>query len=204
MASIEPDNDNQDVTVCKKFIEDTCGCTLAKGSPCSATFPLEHYVTHRMQAAELTHNELDLVILGSLMSIINTGNNIKDGAHKPVKRKRTFLSFQHNGYQVCQVTYRFLFGIGKHRLKAIKAHYLSHGMTVRAHGNAGKLPHNVTSYASIRYIVQFITNFAEQHAILLPGQIPGYKRDDLKLLPSSITKKVNHSTVLQSIVPLIV
>ena len=148
MASIEPDNDNQDVTVCKKFIEDTCGCTLAKGSPCSATFPLEHYVTHPMQAAELTHNELDLEILGSLMSIINTGNNtgnnIKDGAHKPVKRKRTFLSFQHNGYQVCQVTYRFLFGIGKHRLKAIKAHYLSHGMTVRAHGNAGKLPHNVT------------------------------------------------------------
>ena len=70
-----------------------------------------------MQAAELTHNELDLVILGSLMSIINTGNNIKDGAHKPVKRKRTFLSFQHNG---CQVTYQFLFGIGKHRLKAVR------------------------------------------------------------------------------------
>ena len=60
-------------------------------------------------------------------------------------------------------------------------------MTVRAHGNAVKLPHNVTSYASIRYIVQFITNFAEQHAILLPSRIPGYKRDNLKLLPSSIT-----------------
>ena len=53
-----------------------------------------------------------------------------------------------------------------------------------------------TSYASIRYIVQFITNFPEQHGILLPGRICGYKRDDLKLLPSSITKQVNHSTVL--------
>ena len=87
MATNEPDNDNQDVTVCKKLIEDSYGCKLAKGSPCSGTFPLEHYyVTHRMQAAALTHIELDLVILCSLMSIINTGN-IKDGAHKPVKRK---------------------------------------------------------------------------------------------------------------------
>ena len=78
-------------------------------------------------------------------------------------------------------------------------------MTPRVHGNTGKLPHNVTSYASIRYIVQFITNFAEQQAVLLPHRIPGYKRDDFKLLPSSITKKVNHYiTVLQTILPLIV
>ena len=42
-------------------------------------------MTHHMQAAKLTHDELDLVIMGSLMSLINTGNNIKDGAHKPVK-----------------------------------------------------------------------------------------------------------------------
>ena len=129
--------------------------------------------------------------MGSLISVVNMGDNIKDGKHKPVKRKQTFCGFQHNGYQVCQVTYRFLFGIGKHRLKAIKAHYISNGLSVRTHGNAGKLPHNVTSYVSIRHIVQFITNFAEQHAILLPGRIPGYKRDDLKLLPSSTTKKVN-------------
>ena len=125
------------------------------------------------------------------MSVVNRNDNIKDGTHKPVKRKRTFISFHHNGHQVCQVTYRFLLGIGKHRLKALKAHYLSNGLTVCIHGNTGKLPHNVTSYAAIRYIVQFITNFAEQHAILLPGRIPGYKRDDLKILPSHTSKQVN-------------
>ena len=125
------------------------------------------------------------------MSVVNMGDNIKDGQHKPVKRKHTFCNFQHNGYQVCQVTYRFLLGIGKHRLKAIKAHLLANGLAVHTHKNTGKTPHNVTSYASIRYIVQFITNFAEQHAILLPGRIPGYKRDDLKLLPSSTSKKVS-------------
>ena len=30
---------------------------------------------------------------------------------------------------------------------------------------------------------------AEDHAILLPGRIPRYKRDDFQLLPSSITKR---------------
>ena len=125
------------------------------------------------------------------MSVVNKGDNIKDGKHKTVKRKRTFCNFQHNGDQVCQVTYRFLLGIGKHRLKAIKSHFLSNGLSLRIHGNTGRLPHNVTSYASIRYIVQFVTNFAEQHAILLPGRIPGYKRDDFKLLPSSTTKNVS-------------
>ena len=188
--SISVSNSNPDVEACKAFVTKTCGCTVAKGSPCSSLFPLDYYISHRLQATELTHNELDLVIMGSLMSVVNMGGNIKDGKHKPVKRKRTFCNFQHNGHQVCQVTYRFLLGIRKHRLKAIKAHFLSNGLSLRIHGNTGKLPHNVTSYASTRYIVQFIANFAEQHAILLPGCIPGYKRDDFKLLPSSITKKV--------------
>ena len=31
--------------------------------------------------------------------------------------------------------------------------------------------------------------YVESNAILLPGRIPGYKRDDIKLLPSSCTKR---------------
>ena len=34
-------------------------------------------------------------------------------------------------------------------------------------------------------------NHTEANAILLPGRIPGYKRDDLKLLPSDTSKKVS-------------
>jgi len=39
-------------------------------------------------------------------------------------------------------------------------------------------------------VVKFLQNFAETNAILLPGRIPGYKRDDVQLLPSSMMKKV--------------
>ena len=33
-------------------------------------------------------------------------------------------------------------------------------------------------------------NYAEQHALLLPGRVPGYSRSDIKLLPSSVSKRV--------------
>ena len=32
-------------------------------------------------------------------------------------------------------------------------------------------------------------NYAEQHSLLLPGRIPGYSRSDIKLLPSSVSKR---------------
>ena len=31
--------------------------------------------------------------MGSLMPVVNMGDNIKDGKHKPVKRKHTFCNF---------------------------------------------------------------------------------------------------------------
>lgn len=39
-------------------------------------------------------------------------------------------------------------------------------------------------------MVKFIVSYAEDNAILLPGRIPGYKRDDVQLLPSNTTKHV--------------
>ena len=38
-------------------------------------------------------------------------------------------------------------------------------------------------------VVLFLQHYAEINVIMLLGRIPGYKCDDLQLLPSSITKK---------------
>ena len=51
------------------------------------------------------------------------------------------------------------------------------------------LPHNTTKLSDIKNAVRYILQYAEDHAILLPGRIPRYKRDDFQLLPSSITKR---------------
>ena len=46
-------------------------------------------------------------------------------------------------------------------------------------------------------MVRFLISYAEQNVLLLPGRIPGYRHSDIKLLPSSISKrgiwKVYHS-----------
>ena len=38
--------------------------------------------------------------------------------------------------------------------------------------------------------LKFIVNYGEQNAILLPGHIPQFKRDDVKVLTCSDSKKV--------------
>ena len=56
------------------------------------------------------------------------------------------------------------------------------------HGNTHRIPHNAFSVEDIKKVVKYLTNHAEDNAILLPGRIPGYHRTDLKLLPSNTTK----------------
>ena len=73
---------------------------------------------------------------------------------------------------------------------AIKASYIASRLTLRVHKNSRTVPHNATSFADIQHALCFLHNYAEANAILLPGRIQRFKRDDLQLVPSSTTKKV--------------
>lgn len=187
-----------DESVCKEFIEQTCGCKRANGRPCSSLFSLDYYIERRAQACLLTRNELDLVMLGSIMSTTRI-DDVTHGRHKPVKRQRPRACYMHNGCEICKVTFGFIFGVGrKHRIDAIRNHYAEEGLTTRVHKNSKLRPHNALSFDDITKIANFLQNYSEQHAILLPGRIPAYKRDDMKLLPCSDTKKVTYISTLQS------
>ena len=177
---------------CSDFVRHTCGCKKAGGDPCSSLFSADHYVTLRAQAALLTRNELDMVILGSIMSTtLDVTHSIKDGRHKDSKRRKVSSNFMHHGHHVCKVTFAFLHGIGiNHRVLAIRKHYEENGMETRTHQNSKRLPARTLSFDDINRVVKFLQQFAEQHAILLPGRVPNHKRDDVKLLPSSNSKKV--------------
>ena len=163
-----------DYDICVEFYERTCRCKKADGRPCSSLFPLEHYVDMRGQASLMTHQELDLVLLGSLMTTIHDHDTtVARGRHKPAKRAKITSHFMHNGYHVCINTFAFLFGIGaNHRIKAMKKHYLENGMESRVHKNTKRLPSKTASYEDILALVKFLQNYAESNAILLPGRIP--------------------------------
>lgn len=56
----------------QKFVEEGCGCTHAKGNPCSTLFSQAHYSTMRSCCAEMTWDELNMTI----MSQVKAGNVI--------------------------------------------------------------------------------------------------------------------------------
>ena len=182
--------------LCKKFKQLTCGCRkVPSKKPCSELFLVEHYLELRAQSSFLTLDELDLALMGSIMCTVVRDEWVRDGRHKPVKRRRlTTMMYMHEGHEVCKKTFCFLYGIGKDRLRSVKEHYLANGLETRVHGNTKCLPHNHNSPETISNMVKFLQNYAEENAILLPGRIPGYKRDDIKLLPSSRSKNVSYKT----------
>ena len=72
--------------------------------------------------------------------------------------------------------------------KTLRSHCEENGLVPRIQGNTNRLPPNALTFGDVQKVVSYIQNYAEDHAILLPGRIPGYKRTDLQLLPSSTTK----------------
>ena len=60
----------------------------------------------------------------------------------------------------------------------------------RIHGNTGRKPPQALSRDELNRVLLFIKNYAEIHAILLPGRIPGLKDyEKVKLLPCNTSKR---------------
>ena len=183
-----------DVELCHKFLRNTCGCKKNGGKACSGLFSLDHYIALRAQASFLTRDELDLTLMGSMMSTLMT-EEVAWSRHKPTKRSRLRQQYMHNGHTICRTTFMFLYGIGKKRLHNVKDAYNQNGLEVRIHKNKKLLSHNYLSIEVINNFKRFLINYCEENAILLPGRVPGYKRDDIKLLPSSRSKRVSTNLV---------
>ena len=59
----------------------------------------------------------------------------------------------------------------------------------RIHGNSGRKPPQALSRDELNRVLSFVKNYAEIHAILLPGRIPGLKDyEKVKLLPCNTSK----------------
>ena len=81
-----------------------------------------------------------------------------------------------------------LYGLSDSRLRGLKEHYDKHGIFLRTHGNKKRLPSNTLLHLVTENLHNFLTNYVEENAIVLPGRIPGFKSDEVKVLPSCETK----------------
>ena len=68
--------DEAEEQLIQRFVQDSCKCDLGpNGSPCCTTITVEHSQSVHCQMAELTHDELDFVVMAQDL---------------------------HNGYHICQ------------------------------------------------------------------------------------------------------
>ena len=174
----------------EKYIRDGCGCDLADGG-CSTRFTADSLESYRREVSELTRVELDMALLGQLSAFTNsktlTVHSTKD-RHPATNRQRSYSLFWYGGERVCRKTFLFLHTISDKRLRNLQQSLKENGLAPRRHGNLRRLPPNTISFIDTQRVVEFLQTYAEANAILLPGRIPGYKRTDVQLLPSSTTK----------------
>ena len=155
----------------------------------SAQFSKEHIQSMRAQCLQLSCNELDMVLLGQLIASTNTSDKVvQESRHLEKERERTYSTYNHADKPVCAKTFLFLHTVGKKRLRNLSLSLRENGLTPRVHGNSRRLPKHSLSYQAIEYVVRFLLTYSKQHA-LLPGRIPGYHRSDMKLPPSSVSKR---------------
>ena len=150
--------DETEERVIQQFVNDGCKCDLGPNrSPCCTTITAEHFRSVRCQMAELTHDELDLVVMGQVMAGCFSGET---SSHRGMARGKSYTVFHHNGVRICQKTFLFLHTIGYWQYKAVKASYVSSGVVARVHGNTGKRKKLGLSFKEIEDVVQFILNYA--------------------------------------------
>ena len=177
----------------QQFAHNGCKCTKGPGNtPCCQQFREDHYREMRGQCTELSHEEKDLVIKAQLIASTNCDETTK---HESVyrhnhsqPREREYTTYRHCGLPVCRETFLFLHCLGSRAFKNIRRSCKEDGLTPRVHGNKHRLPTNALTFDETTRVVTFLQNYAEEHAIQLPGRIPGYKRTDLQLLPCHTTK----------------
>ena len=131
-----------------------------------------------------------MLIHGQLMALSNFSKGVCNNHHLFVEQQKNYSKYFHYGQQVCPFTFLFLHNIGEKRLKNLIKHFKNNGFTPRIHGNTKCLPKHALSFTTIECVVRFLVDYADQNGILLPERIPGYRKADLKLLPSSVSKRV--------------
>ena len=97
--------------------------------------------------------------------------------------------FYLHGFRICRDLFKHIHTISQDKLTALIAHYKVAGCEARVHRSKHKRPANALKFEDTRAVIDFIVNYAEANAIILPGRTPGHWKTDVKLLPTNCSKK---------------
>ena len=164
------------------------------------------YILHS-RCHELSHGELDLVILGNFEAHHRQQEFTESyKAHKKDRARgkhskaanykfRSCTKYFFADLQVCKNTFAFLHAVGEDKLDALRKHYDEHGLVPRTHGNTGKkTTGRVISSAETMDVVNFLTKLGETVAIPLPGRLPQHRDFRVMKLPSVMTRSTVYTS----------
>ncbi|KAL8584899.1 hypothetical protein ACOMHN_043536 [Nucella lapillus] len=90
---------------------------------------------------------------------------------------------------VCKEAFLFLLGISRNLLTHLSKHYQTEGLAQPSKKSGGRRSNTRSlKYQDTEAVKKFICHYAEDHAVSLPGRVPGFKWEDIRLLPSAIPK----------------
>ncbi|ELU09153.1 hypothetical protein CAPTEDRAFT_228820 [Capitella teleta] len=143
-----------------------------------------------MDMLSLEPREQMLVLLGKISCGINLSDTTSRSRKKgQQERQHQRTNYWMEGRSVCRDTFKFLHAISQDRLTGLLKHYKENGLKPKEKKTGGRLNNKkALTHDTIVKVYKYLENYAETHSLALPGRVPGFRKDNLRLLPSSHTK----------------
>ncbi|XP_071507068.1 uncharacterized protein [Diadema antillarum] len=166
---------------------DNCRCARK----CKTLFARREILDHQLQILSLTWVEKNIAIMAQLDAVQNCTASLECAKPAGIEEKKLVRArYFFHGKDICGDMFAFLHGISFRKLHGlqrwVKKYGLVEGMLKMRKPAAAKS--RKFSLDETRSTVRFITNYAEESAVLLPGRIPRCKTSGIHLLPSSVSK----------------
>ncbi|XP_070210181.1 uncharacterized protein [Littorina saxatilis] len=157
---------------------------------CVTQFTTEEIMGINLSIKDMDRDALDMLILGLISSCRHTGDMTQTSRCKEQReRQKGRSTYMYMGRLVCVKTFQTLLGVSANKLRALQDHFKENGLTPRKLKSGGRKSNtNSLSLEDTQRVLNFIKQYAEDHAVSLPGRVPGFKRADIQLLPSSAPK----------------
>ena len=99
---VENDNSSdEEVRRIARFMSEGCKCKLNGGNACTTSFTLSQLSATHDECRQLTHDQLDMVVMGQLRALCHTDTVMQKTNSKNSQRQRTATFFRFGGHRIC-------------------------------------------------------------------------------------------------------
>ena len=140
----------------------------------------------RFDSMALSSAEKDMVLMGIMQTCMVSSQRTKRSKQRNAERKQVQPRHTFHGEPLCRAALLYVMAMSKNLITAVSKHYQREGLNPRTYSKRGK----ALTITATSLVTEFIDKYSQQHALQLPGRVPGFRRELLQLLPSYDTKSI--------------